>query len=153
MAVKSRKKRVLTDIEKVAFERGNRATQLVRNAVVLSLNRTQTTRLAKPNKKSRAAGVKSSTLIGLDPSKVGEPPKRLTGSLIKSIKAKTTVKGPTIRGVISTRLIYARRLEFGFMGSDKKGRKISQGPRPFLRPALQNNVDRIKKVLAGWSLA
>ena len=151
--LKSRKKQVLTDLERRVFDRTNRAVQIVRGAIVLSINIQQPTRLPKPNAKSRARGFKSSTLIGEDPSKVGEPPKRLTGSLVKSIKTLVLISGTRVRGVIFTRLIYARRLEFGFMGADKKGRKISQGPRPFMRPGLKNNVDRVKKILAGESLA
>ena len=130
-----RAKPILSDLEKKLRDRVRGAAQLVRNDVVLSLNRSQ------PSKRV------GSRLVGLEPSKEGEAPKRLTNSLIKSIQVRVQRRSGSIAGVIGTRLVYARRLELGFMGRDSLGRMITQGPRPFLRPALKRNAEKIRRLL------
>lgn len=49
-------------------------------------------------------------------------------------------------GVVGTNVEYARRLEFGFVGTDSRGREINQAPRPYLRPALHKNEKKIAKM-------
>lgn len=123
------------EIEKALIAKTNRAVQLVRNAAVRKVNVQQPTRR------------KNGRIRGLAPSKVGDPPKRVSGALAKSIIADVRREGDKIVGVVGTRLKYARRLELGFFGSDKRGRKVNHGPRPYLRPAFVELKERIKKLL------
>jgi hypothetical protein len=41
---------------------------------------------------------------------------------------------------IGTPVVYAMRIEFGFRGVDRLGRRYFQNPQPFLRPALLEAV-------------
>lgn len=118
--------------------RTNQAVQLVRNSAVRSLNRSQ------PARRTASGG-----LTGLSPSAPGEPPKRLSSALIQTLFARVERRGDTIVGIVGSPRVYARRLELGFVGTDARGRRISQGPRPFLRPALEANRQAILKSLAG----
>lgn len=78
----------------------------------------------------------------------GEPPRVLTGNLRKSIThdVKTT-KRQVIGRTGSAGLPYARRLELGFFGTDSRGRNINQAERPYLRPALKENLTRIVRII------
>lgn len=127
---------LLEQLARMIEIRTNQAVQLVRNDVVRSLNRSQPVRRTK-----------SGRLIGLSPSAEGEAPKRLSGLLLQTIVAKTERDGDRIVGFVGSPRAYARRLEFGFVGVDRAGRRISQGPRPFLRPALERNRSRILQLL------
>ena len=42
-------------------------------------------------------------------------------------------------GAVGTNVEYARRLELGFVGTDKAGRTVNQKPRPHLIPAYERN--------------
>ncbi len=48
-----------------------------------------------------------------------------------------------------TNVEYAHRLEMGFVDTDKKGRNVSQAPRPFLRKAIWDNKAKILRMLSG----
>jgi HK97 gp10 family phage protein len=104
--------------------------------------------------------------------KGGVFPRRITGNLFRSIRPLTTKKSPgrveVLVGsdnkytkapkrkknskarpiVVGSPMEYARRLEHGFMDTDKLGRRYNQQPRPFLRPALDDNTDEIEKAIA-----
>lgn len=103
-------------------------------------------------------GVVKSSLVnssngGRTPSSPGQAPHVLTGALRSSITGKV-VNGSghvsSIYGVsVGTASAYAKRLELGFYGTDSKGRKYNQAPRPFLKPAYQNNRRKIKQIIRG----
>ena len=76
--------------------------------------------------------------VGLDPSKPGEPPKRVEGSLLRSITTQVEVTTQRIIGRIGTNIEYARFLELGTS-------RIR--PRPYLRPALRKSQPALKKIL------
>lgn len=118
--------------------RMNRAVQVVRNQVVHHLNRSQPTRTTA-----------SGRVIGLAPSKPGEPPKRVTSRLIQSITTAVRREGARIVGSVGSNLKYARRLELGFTGTDRGGRKVNQAPRPFLRRSLAEKRKEILRILTG----
>lgn len=85
---------------------------------------------------------------GKFPSLEGEPPKKVSTRLFQSITASepmTDAKGRVV--YVGTKIIYARRLELGFMGTDSRGHVIHQGPRPYVRPGLHNNRDQIAGIL------
>lgn len=86
---------------------------------------------------------------GDNPSLPGEPPKKVRGGLFNSI-ATDVRRGQgrmAVYGIVGSNMAYARRLELGFTGVDKLGRRYDQKPRPYLRPTLVENRDAIKKIL------
>jgi phage gpG-like protein len=73
-------------------------------------------------------------------------PYKLTGDLGRRIQvdeSKAKGKSPSVR--VGTNLVYAARLEFGFVGADSKGRVINQAARPYMRDSLSNNVKEMRK--------
>ena len=73
-------------------------------------------------------------------------PHRITGNLMRSITmiSKKT-SGHRCEIQVGSDMDYARRLEFGFNDTDKKGRRYHQRPRPFMTPALDENKDGIQE--------
>lgn len=72
-------------------------------------------------------------------SSPGNPPHKRSGNLQVHIHALPAVltQGGFIAGlgVPMDEVPYARRLELGFVGTDSKGRRYNQAPRPYLVPA------------------
>lgn len=70
------------------------------------------------------------------------------GTLLKSIRV---VDGVGLEKKIGTNIIYAPRVEFGFVGKDSLGRYYNQKPKSFLRVTLQKNkkkyYDFIKRMM------
>lgn len=56
-----------------------------------------------------------------------------TGALKNSIGAE--VDGT--EGVVFTNMVYAPRIEFGFVGADSRGRVYNQAPQPYMTPAAE----------------
>lgn len=81
------------------------------------------------------------------PSPPGQPPAVDTGRLRSSITHEVREEGNEVIGLVGSNVEYARRLEFGFVGTDKRGRRINQPERPYLRPAVFNNKTEIIKQL------
>lgn len=79
------------------------------------------------------------TRIGLDPSKPGEPPKRVENALIDSIATEVVTRGSVIIGRVGSNLKYARAQELG----NPKG-KLKK--RPYLRPALRKSRPAIRAI-------
>jgi len=76
------------------------------------------------------------------PSRAPDPPHKQTGTLGRSIQVDDSkAKGPKPLARVGTALVYAARLEFGFYGKDKKGRRIMQTARPYMRRALTENTN------------
>ena len=44
---------------------------------------------------------------------------------------------------VGTNVPYARRIEFGFTGTDSLGRTYNQPPRPYLRPAMEQTRSQV----------
>lgn len=68
-----------------------------------------------------------------------------TGTLRRSIEVKELGPGEVRVG---SELPYAARIEFGFSGRDSLGRVYSQGARPYLRPSLDENRQRLRQAIA-----
>jgi len=49
--------------------------------------------------------------------------------------------------VVGTNLVYARRVEFGFVGKDKLGRRYNQAARPYLYPAFFAHINDLIPLL------
>ena len=78
----------------------------------------------------------------------GETPAVDTGVLVHSISTWTEKQSrDEITMGIGSGIIYAARLEFGFMEIDSLGRQYDQQPRPYMRPAVDNNVNEIEKAI------
>ncbi len=76
-------------------------------------------------------------------SKVGSSPHRRSGDLRNSFEfdVKRSLFSVTLR--VFTNIVYALRLEFGFVGTDRLGRNINQGPRPYWRVVMRQNRTKI----------
>ncbi len=83
---------------------------------------------------------------GKNPSLPGEPPHKVTGRLFRSIATSVVASSQAVLGLVGTNVKYARRLEYGFVGTDAKGRTVHQEPRPFLRPAIPKNRARLNSI-------
>jgi hypothetical protein len=80
------------------------------------------------------------------PSVAPDGPFRRLGTLGQSIQVddrKNNGPNPFVR--VGSALPYAARLEFGFIGTDRKGRRINQGARPYMRDTLAKNVRNMQK--------
>ena len=106
------------------------ATVFVRDRVKEKLNRGQPTRITP-----------GGTIIGLDPSLPGEPPKKITSQLQNSIRQRVESTKNSVVGLIGSDLKKAAALEFG-------NRKGTLKPRPYLRPTLMEQRRKILRILA-----
>lgn len=85
---------------------------------------------------------------GTNPSLPGEPPKKVRGALFMSIATEVRRDARFgVFGIIGSNLPYSRRLELGFTGIDKLGRRYDQKPRPYLRPSLVESAEAVKRIL------
>lgn len=75
---------------------------------------------------------------GKRPSRPGEPPKKVTATLFKSIYADVKRVGDQVIGYVGSNIKYARHLEFG---------TSKMAARPFFRPTMIKNRDRIMQIL------
>ena len=79
-------------------------------------------------------------------SRVGESPHRrkgLDGGLQGSFKFIVRRRPLGVTLTVFTNQVYALRLEFGFVGVDRRGRNINQGPRPYWRVVMSENTRTI----------
>lgn len=98
--------------------------------------------------------VKQSLAVNYPPaSSPGDPPHRRTGHLQQGVTSHhAEFKAGMLVGAVGVDLgtvPYARRLELGFVGTDSLGRRYNQAPRPYLRPGLRNNQERIRQMITG----
>lgn len=63
----------------------------------------------------------------------------LTGTLRRSITIRVEKRGSKLLVIIGTNLVYARRIEYGFKGTDSAGRTYNHSGKPYLRPAFDEN--------------
>lgn len=78
----------------------------------------------------------------------GEAPASDTGTLLRSIQAWPELERLKISvGVDTIMTAYAARLEYGFVGTDKAGRRYNMAARPFIRPAFNKRKDAIEREL------
>lgn len=64
-----------------------------------------------------------------------------TGTLRRSIHVEVEAGKGHAEASVGTDVPYGARIEFGFDGKDSLGREYHQPPRPYLRPALDENMD------------
>ncbi len=115
----------------------DRVGMMLHGAVVRSLSKGQPTKRV------------GKRLVGLDPSKPGEPPRSLHGLLRNSIAYRKEIHPREVEVYIGANTKYARRLEFGDPMGPLRTRSRIQA-RPYLRPALEKNRDKaIKRLVKG----
>lgn len=106
------------------------ATVFVRDRVKEKLNRGQPTRITP-----------GGSIIGLDPSLPGEPPKKITSQLQNSIRQRVVSTTTSVVGLIGSDLKKAAPLELGNRSGTLK-------PRPYFRPTLMEQRRKILRILA-----
>lgn len=89
-------------------------------------------------------GTKSQTYTASAP---GEAPAVMLGNYMNSITHQVKVEPNQIIGTTGTNQEQAKRLEFGFVGTDSKGRKYNQAPRPHMKVTYEENKGKIKDKL------
>lgn len=67
----------------------------------------------------------------------------LTGTLRRSIHLQPTDDMLTVK--VGTDVPYAARIEYGFTGRDSLGRRYNQPAQPYLRPAIEENRERVRE--------
>lgn len=90
----------------------------------------------------------SGRLVGLNPSRPGQPPHVLYGQLRQSITHTVQRTGTKISAKIGSNLIKARALELGFVGRTANGRNMNLQPRPYLRPGLALSWAEISRIFS-----
>lgn len=123
---------VMTNLGNALERRLRHTAQLIEGETIRSISVGQPVRRTK-----------GGHLVGLDPSAEGQPPHVLLGRLRQSITHLILRETGRVIARIGTNVEYARRLELGFIGTDARGRNIHQGPRPYLRPALEQYLKTI----------
>jgi HK97 gp10 family phage protein len=95
-------------------------------------------------KVSMSAEAKTGRIYGRhQASSPGEPPGVDTGVLVNSIRSRLLSSGSTSAfAVVGTGVEYGVYLEFG---------TSKMKARPFMRPAFDNNQDRIKQAIQYWA--
>lgn len=68
----------------------------------------------------------------------------LSGTLRRSITVEVVAPGDVRVG---SDVAYARRIEYGFQGADSRGRSYHQAAQPYLRPAFDENRERIRRAV------
>ena len=109
-----------------ALKKGmSKAVKKVKSRIRQRLN------VRQPTRRTR-----SGRLVGLNPSKAWEDPKRLTGKYRASIKGRVKSTRDEVVGTITSDMPYSNRLEYGFIGTDSLGRTYNQAPRPTIRRTI-----------------
>lgn len=78
----------------------------------------------------------------------GEAPAVMLSNYMNSITHVVQKKPGEIVGIVGTNQKQGRRLEFGFVGVDARGRRYNQAPRPHMRKTYEKNKQEIIKRLS-----
>lgn len=88
----------------------------------------------------------------------------VTSNLVNSVTYSTSKTQAGVRGKttgrplaaarpltvrIGSNVVYAARVEFGFVGADSLGRVYNQPPKSYLRAGVLSHQEEIKKVMGG----
>ena len=96
-------------------------------------------KFGKLTSSAQAQLISRAVLAGAEPIKnrAKELAPYKTGELRRSITTSVLESTPTMaRVAIGSDKVYARRIEYGFVGKDSLGRRYNQAAKPYLRPAL-----------------
>lgn len=81
-------------------------------------------------------------------SAAGEAPAVMISDYMNSITHDVRRSGTEITGTVGTNQKQGKRLEFGFVGTDKKGRRYNQAPRPHFRKTYEENRLKVQEKLS-----
>ena len=70
----------------------------------------------------------------------GQLPEQSVATLQPELKAEGSATA-----WVATNVVYAKRMEYGFKGPDKLGREYSQAGHPYMRPAMDENKDKVNQ--------
>ena len=70
-----------------------------------------------------------------------------TSRLRQSIIGEARTRGKVIIGEVGTDMPYGPRLEYGFSGVDRLGRRYNMAARPWLRPSFEKALPAVKRIL------
>ena len=88
--------------------------------------------------------------------KTSDKPQSVTGTLRRSIHMTevTALGGGTWQSKVAPTVIYGRRIELGFSGTDSLGRRYNQPPYPYMQPGLDKAHDSLSDIFeATWGAA
>jgi hypothetical protein len=68
------------------------------------------------------------------------------GPISGGTDGKQLSKGDEMTVKIGSSVVYAARVEFGFVGKDSLGRNYNQAAKPYMRPAITEHKAEIEKV-------
>jgi hypothetical protein len=87
---------------------------------------------------------------------VFDRPQSITGALRRSIEVVES-SHRTIRGweaKVAPQMIYGRRIELGFTGTDSLGRDYDQPPYPYFSPGVEKSLPDMERIfIASWASA
>lgn len=93
----------------------------------------------------RVPGTRNKTYTASAP---GDPPATMLGNLKRNIVFETKFTNGELEVIVGVRGVpYAKRLEFGFVGVDKRGRRYNQAPRPFFKPTYEEQRAKLKSII------
>lgn len=122
--------------------------------------------LSKGQPVKRVGKGRAARLVGLQPSRPGEPPRLLHGLLRNSINHRTEIKRGSVTVYVGANTKYARALEYGNPKATKRAHdsaiknvtSLASGmrtagagkARPYLRPTLAKNKEKaLKRLVKG----
>lgn len=105
--------------------------------------------IAEPNVLAPAllqAGLLVETRIKANAS--GRPgPRVVTGNYRRSWNTRQVGRGGQLSVVVGTNSVYGPRLEYGFTGTDSRGRRYNQPPFPHVAPAVKESEKDVTRML------
>lgn len=96
-------------------------------------------------KATKALKVVSNQLATYVQDKIRANRSFITRNLLNSIQAS---EPEDLTARVSTNVVYAARVEFGFVGEDSLGRYYNQAPKSYMRSALLEKKDRLFNLFA-----
>ncbi len=109
----------------------SRATVAALDAMVSRITAASAAAARKGAMALQAAGMRNSPVV--------------RGTLRRSWRTQIITSGPSVFAArVGPTIIYARRIELGFKGTDSLGRLYDQAPKPYAKPAFENVIPGIR---------
>lgn len=110
--------------------------------MILELNNIEIEKAVK-EKATKAIKIVASQLVTNVQEKIRKNKSIVTSNLINSIQAGD-VDNLTVK--VGTNVVYAPRVEFGFVGRDSLGRYYNQAPKSFMRSTIYETKNKLIKL-------
>lgn len=112
--------------------------------MILNLNTDKINAIYK-DKAIQAMKVVSNQLATYVQGKIRSNKSIVTGNLINSIQVGE-IDEENLSVKVRTDVVYAPRVEFGFIGRDKLGRYYNQAPKSFMRATIYERNDKLVRL-------